>query len=224
MVDSPKSLTVPKLTTAPTIDANWEKSPWQSIVSNALSYYMGEKPEHLPNVEFKIAYDEENIFVIFKAKDKNVRAVAKEFHGAVWEDSCVEFFFAPASDASEGYFNVEINCGGTMLLNFQKEPRKNMICLPTEVCEKVEIAATHPKIVDPEIKEEHEWILEYRLPLSVLEGYRPIVKPESGVIWRANFYKCADMTSTPHWLTWSFINKPQPEFHVPEAFGVIEFA
>lgn len=224
MADSPKSLTVPRLTTAPTINAEWEKSPWESIVANPLAYYMGERPAHLPDVNFKMAYDTENLYVIFKVKDKNVRAVAETFHGPVWEDSCVEFFFAPASDASEGYFNVEINCGGTMLLNFQKEPRKDMVCFPEDACKKVTIAATHPKIVNPEITEEHEWIIEYSLPLAILEGYRPIVKPESGVIWRANFYKCADMTSTPHWLTWSFINLPEPNFHVPDAFGTIEFA
>jgi hypothetical protein len=50
-----------------------------------------------------------------------------------------------------------------------------------------------------------------------------VEKPGPGVTWRANFYKCADKTSHPHWLTWAPVNYPKPKFHLPEYFGRIEF-
>jgi len=43
------------------------------------------------------------------------------------------------------------------------------------------------------------------------------------VTWRANFYKCADSTSHPHWLTWSPVDHPTPHFHLPAFFGTLEF-
>ena len=64
-----------------------------------------------------------SLFVIFKVDDQFVRATAKENQDSVCVDSCVEFFFSPDSDSKNGYFNLEMNCGGTYLFNFQKVPR-----------------------------------------------------------------------------------------------------
>jgi hypothetical protein len=57
----------------------------------------------------------------------------------------------------------------------------------------------------------------------MLEKYTNVKRPATGVQWRANFYKCGDKTSHPHWLTWSVVDKPEPDFHRPEFFGILEF-
>ena len=59
--------------------------------------------------------------------------------------------------------------------------------------------------------------------VDILEKYAQVTHPQPGGIWRANFYKCADKTSHPHWLTWSVVDKPRPDFHVPQFFGILEF-
>ena len=41
--------------------------------------------------------------------------------------------------------------------------------------------------------------------------------------WRANFYKCGDATSHPHWASWNPIGE-KLSFHKPEYFGEIVFA
>ena len=46
----------------------------------------------------------------------------------------------------------------------------------------------------------------------------------AGQTWRANFYKCADASVFPHWLTWSRVGLPEPDFHQPAFFGTLEFA
>jgi hypothetical protein len=206
------------------IDANWDKPAWRGIKPLEVSLYMGEKPAHQPKVQAKLAYDAENVYAIFRVEDQYVRAVAPKHQGAVCRDSCVEFFFAPGMDVSKGYFNLEMNCGGTMLLNFQTIPRKNMVPLTEEELASIEVAATQPRIVDPEIAEPTIWTVEYRLPVRIMDKYLPsAAKPAPGVQWRANFFKCADATSHPHWLTWAKVNRPRPDFHVPEDFGVIVF-
>ncbi|WP_084088461.1 carbohydrate-binding family 9-like protein [Fodinibius roseus] len=37
------------------------------------------------------------------------------------------------------------------------------------------------------------------------------------------FYKIADKTSHPHYLSWALIEHPEPHFHLPEYFGTIVF-
>ena len=40
---------------------------------------------------------------------------------------------------------------------------------------------------------------------------------------RANFYKCGDKLTTPHFLSWNKIDLPSPCFHCPPFFGQIHF-
>jgi hypothetical protein len=214
---------VKRLTTPLTGNANWSKSPWNDIQSELIQNYMGAKPGHLPKTEVKIAYDDTAIYVIFRVEDKYVRAVVAEHQDCVCTDSCVEFFFTTGSDVSKGYFNLEMNCGGTMLLHFQLGRGKNNIVIPKSECNKIKCSHSLPRIIDPEIEEPTIWTVEYKIPISLLERYSQVTTPEPHAIWRANFYKCADKTSHPHWLTWAPIDLPKPDYHVPQAFGTLEF-
>ena len=80
--------------------------------------------------------------------------------------------------------------------------------------------------LEEDVEEEYEgpltWHIEYKLPHSFLLNYLPYEQPGPGVKWRANFYKCADETSHPHWASWSPIGE-ELNFHCPEHFGVLEF-
>lgn len=205
-----------------TIDADWDKPAWARFPAAVIGNHMGEKPEHLPLSQFKIAYDAEALYVIFRVQDRYVRAVTTQHQlGEVWKDSCVEFFFTPGNDPAIGHFYLEMNCGGTMLFRFHGPT--GVVTIPESDYSQLNIAHSMPEIVDPEIAQTVTWTLEYRLPVHVLKKYCPVTVPATGVIWRANFYKCADGSSHPHWLTWSPVLLPKPDFHRPEFFGVLEF-
>lgn len=207
------------------VDAGWDAVPWNGVEPLELKHYMGSKPEHFPRVQAKMAYDAQAVYVMFRVDDNYVRAVAQRHHGAVYRDSCVEFFFAPGTDTAKGYFNLEMNCGGTMLLHYQLVPRKNLVPFTEQEIETIDVAHSLPKIVDPEIRKPTTWTVAYRFPVELLEKYFPskVAQPGPGVTWRANFYKCADATSHPHWLTWAPVKRPRPDFHRPEFFGRLHF-
>ena len=214
---------VARFVVPPKIDAAWDKAPWSGVESASLDCFMGDKPEHAPRVRVRVGYDPLAVYVIFHVQDRWVRAVTDALHGPVCTDSCVEFFFTPGEDVGAGYFNLEMNCGGVMLLHYQKIPRRDHRPLAAELCAKIGIAHSLPRRVEPEMAEPVTWSVEYRLPLAILSGFMPVAQPGPGVVWRANFFKCADDTSHPHWLTWNKVERPRPDFHVPEYFGRLVF-
>jgi len=214
---------VPRLGAAPKIDAVCDKEPWRRIAPLAVDKPIGDPPSHRPQAKAKVAHDAEALYVIFRVEDRYVRAVADGYQGRVWEDSCVEFFFTPGTDLREGYFNLEMNCGGTALFHHQIARGRDVVLVAEADFRRVEVAHSLPSIIDPELEGPLTWTVEYRLPVDILPKYAPLVRPAPGVVWRANFYKCGDKTSRPHWLTWAPVNFPRPDFHRPEDFGKLVF-
>jgi hypothetical protein len=205
------------------IDAVWDKPQWKNVQPVRIVNYMGTIPEFKPEAQAKMMYDDENLYVIFHVKDRYVRCITDRINGPVWEDGAVEFFFAPDENKPLIYFNLETNCGGTPLMHYNFVPRKESKELAVDDIKKVEIAHTLPGIIDPEMKEPVTWTLEYRIPISMLEKYSVVTRPRKGIEWRANFYKIAENSSNPHYITWSVVEKDKPDFHRPEFFGKLIF-
>lgn len=197
--------------------------PWNGLETHTLHHAMGEPPLYRPMTQFKIGYGGHAVFLIFKVMDAYVRAVAERYQDPVFKDSCVEFFFSPAPGVAEGYFNLEVNCCGVALFEFHPGKGKEAIRIPETVFREIGIACHLHGKIDPEIASPLTWSLAVMLPIDILSNFRPVVWPEPGLAWRANFHKCADLSSHPHWLTWAKIDFPTPRFHLPEFFGTLLF-
>lgn len=227
MISDPAHAHVPRLPQAPTMDpdviSNWERAPWRTSPELVLTHHMGQPPVHRPRTAARLGWDAEAVYVIFRVEDHYVRAVARHNQDSVCTDSCVEFFFVPGEDVANGYFNLEINCGGTVLFHYQDAPGKNRVELPAAALATLTVQHSLPRRVEPEIQEPVTWCVECRIPLAILDAHRPVIRPAPGATWRANLYKCGDNTSHPHWLTWSLVVRPKPAFHVPEQFGRLTF-
>lgn len=206
------------------IDADWNRPEWQPARPIVLAHFMGGRPAHFPKTEARIGYDDQALYVMFRVEDRYVRAVARAHQDDVCTDSCVEFFFTPGTNLASGYFNLEMNCGGTILFRHQTIPLGDYVPLTINELEQIDVAHSLPSRVDPEVAGATTWTVAYRLPINLLTRYDPtLVRPAPGVAWRGNFYKCADETSHPHWLTWAPVDHPEPNFHIPSSFGILEF-
>lgn len=205
------------------IDANWNKAQWKKIKTIEIKHYMGKVSAFKPEVQSKMMYDDTNVYVIFQVKDRFVKSVVTEYNGNVSGDSCVEFFFSPDSEAPLRYFNLEVNAGGTPLMFYITKPMTELKKLLPEELSQIQIAHSLPKIVDPEITEPVTWTIEYKIPISLLSKYANVTHPAKGVNWKANFYKTGSKTSNPNYLTWSLVDNPRPNFHLPQFFGTLVF-
>jgi len=189
---------------------------------------LGQSFEHIPKVSAKLLIDDSALQVKFNVIDQYVKSEVVELNGPVCTDSCVEFFFAVNGN---GYFNFEINAGGTVHSSFIKDSTrtdngfKDFRFLELEDLNQIEVYSTLDKIVSPEITEKITWQLSYNVPLSVLQKYAGDFDSSATAVWKGNLYKCADNTSHPHWLTYYPITEGF-NFHQPKYFGnlhIVEF-
>jgi alpha-galactosidase len=68
-------------------------------------------------------------------------------------------------------------------------------------------------------QEEHIWTAELAIPMKALTTN---FDPTAG--WRANFYRVEGRREPRFYSAWQPTKTPQPNFHVPEAFGYLQFA
>ena len=199
---------------------------WSNIPKVKLESFRVESSDHRPQAECQLQYDAKGIYGLYQVKDRYIRAAVTQFQGRVCTDSCVEFFIAPTGGA--GYVSFEFNCSGVMLTHHVLDPRREpggplamFRELTLEEVKKIKIFHTLSGKIEPEIVEETHWRLGFFIPFELLTRVTGAAKPESGTIWRANFYKCADSCSHPHWVSWQPVR--ELNFHLPECFGEIEF-
>lgn len=203
---------------------------WAAADTLTVSHFPWEDSGHRPVVTARVLYDDAWLAVRFDVEDRYVRAVAENFNDSVCLDSCVEFFVAPSADpAQDAYFNFEVNCGGTVLLHrclstAEREAGQERPPLGDEEGALIQMATTLPKIVEPEITEPTTWTVEYHVPWPLFTKYFDVAIPQSGTTWRANFYKCGDRTSHPHWGSWAPVGTERPNFHQPAFFQPVHFA
>ena len=209
----------------PEFRGRWDEEIWRDAPSLAVDVFRPEGSDHRPQTFCKLLYDEKMIFCIFRVEDQFVRCTHPEFQSDVWKDSCVEAFFQPGGKT--GYFNFEFNCGGALLASFVTNPARvegrlaEFQPLGPDDDRKIRRFASLPPLVEPEIREPMTWYLEFAIPWTLMEMYAGCRRTIKGDIWRANFYKCGNETSHPHWASWRPLKARN--FHDPASFGRLVF-
>jgi len=210
----------------PLLKGNWDEPAWQAANVVVLRNFTERSSAHRPRVEVKSLWVNDGIYVFFRVHDKYIRSLRVDYQGNVCRDSCVEFFVEPKS--GKGYFNFEINCGGTMLLYYLDYPDKEnggiklIEKVPISLAKTVRIYHSMPKIVYPEVEFEATWKVEYFIPFKLFEHYLGPLGRIAGQVWRANFFKCADDCSHPHWASWAPLHGIN-RFHLPQYFAPFHF-
>lgn len=172
---------------------------------------------YCPEAVFRMAWCPDGLVLHYRVSEQSVRAHYAEDGGKVWTDSCVECFVRNADD--DTYYNIECNCIGT-LLAASGEGRHDRVPVAPELRSAVLRWASLGKETFEERKEPIVWEVALVIPAQLF-AVQPL-RLEAGTVLRANFYKCGDELSVPHFLSWNPIEVSQPDFHRPEYFGELE--
>lgn len=218
-----REYTIKRIILTPKLDGHFDDDAWAHAPIIDVDTFHEKSSDHRPVTQAKALYDDQGLYVIFRVQDRYVRAAHIGYQASVCRDSCAEFFVEPVP--GRGYFNFEINCGGSLLLNYNSRSQTvayDPVAVDEARLRTVKIHHSLPEKVDPEITEPTTWTLAMFAPFALFEAYVGTIPPVSGSIWRGNFYKCGDQTSHPHWAMWNPI-PGKLGFHKPEHFAPLLF-
>ena len=179
-------------------EINWNEFPYKPIVA------------------FDVARSDNYLFISFFVRGSYIRAVNKEYNSHVYQDSCVEFFAKIPGDSE--YYNFEFNCIGTALSSKRKSRTESNHYADDQMAR----IKTWSSLGNEPFEERegiHSWQVVVAIPFDMM-GIDNKNMPE---MVNANFYKCGDKTSIPHYVSWNKIETENPDFHRPEFFGELYF-
>lgn len=171
-----------------------------------------------PDVAFSIAYTNKEILLKYYITEEYFKAEKTETNQKVCEDSCVEFFVSPEEDGI--YYNLEFNGIGTCLLGTGTSRETSVKAEPTVISKIRRLSSVGTNPVQ-ERKGPFTWTITIAIPFEVFFHHK--VKNLTGKSFKANFYKCGDKLTIPHYVTWNNIGTENPDYHQPEYFGLIKF-
>ncbi|HEX3185840.1 MAG TPA: carbohydrate-binding family 9-like protein, partial [Pyrinomonadaceae bacterium] len=126
----------------------------------------------------------------------------------LWDRDVCEIFLAPDAAHPERYFEFEAAPTGEWL-------DLGILVTPTgretdwEYHSGMQVAAR----IEPQSVE-----IAIRIPWS-----DAIPKPVKADVWRANVFRCVGPEAPERYLAWRPTRTPEPNYHVPEAFGMLRF-
>ncbi|UOE46614.1 carbohydrate-binding family 9-like protein [Mucilaginibacter sp. SMC90] len=165
-----------------------------------------------------IAYDGHGIWLTFDVFDKFLQSKKRHFNDDVHHDNCVEFFLRFPGDIN--YYNFEFNCLGSIKAACGPD-RYRREFLPVEVLKRVD-QSLQVSISNQNNQGLINWKIKVHIPLKAFHFNK--LASLKNLTCEANFTKCGDMLTQPHYFSWVHIDTPTPDFHRPEFFGQIHFS
>ena len=179
-----------------------------------------------PTTALHLAHTGTMLFVRFDVEGRGLRAMHTCDLEHVNEDSCVEFFVTNADQSR--YFNFEFNCIGVCNASHRISKSEDVHRLTPDELQSIlrhssvnsapQPQSTHPLSAPFDLRDgDYCWSLTVGIPLSLLDITPTMLNQP--VILCGNFYKCGDLTSEPHYLSWVPVTFEHPNFHLPAFFG-----
>jgi hypothetical protein len=176
-------------------------------------YWSGEPAMPSRHAEARVCWSDEGLHVRFVGKQQEPLIVSE--HPVtntktlgLWDRDVCEIFLAPDPAQPWRYFEFEAAPTGEWIdlgIVVRPEGRETDWDFASGL-------TTAAKL------EGEQLLVGMRIPWS---GALP--KPSSGDVWRVNVFRCVGPEAPERYVAWLPTGTPEPNFHVPEAFGTLHF-
>ncbi|SRR6266536_1808802 len=195
--------------------ADLDHPAWTSVPAINLSrYWSGEEAPSNRHAEARIVWSEEAFVVRFLYRQSeplivNSNPQTDKKTIGLWDRDVCELFLAPDPSEPNRYFEFEAAPTGEWIdlaVHLTARGRETDWHFHSGMT-----AAAHVA--------KERILIAMRIPW----GLR-VHKPQRGDRWRANLFRCVGIGEERGYITWKPTRTAEPAFHVPDAFGWLQFS
>ncbi len=198
------------LSQPPAADGFPEPAAWKSSEPIVFqSDWQGKNPDTERETQVRLLWNPDTLFLHYRSRYRTLTVFSDADPSGrrdhLWDRDVVEVFLQPDPTYPGHYFEFEVSPNGYWIdLDIEhgdrSDPSTGMKCR-THIDEKQKV-----------------WTAEIAIPLrSMVQHF------DQSSTWRVNFFRVEGAAEPRFYSSWRPTNTPQPNFHVPTAFGKLRF-
>jgi alpha-galactosidase len=183
---------------------------WQTATPIVFCHdWQGKNPDPGRETSVRVLWSPETLFLRFECRYRELHVFEDSDHNGrrdqLWERDVAEAFLQPDPKTPTEYKEFEVS------------PNGFWIDLDISPGQKPDLKSGMRRAVVLDEKA-HTWTAELAIPMKALT---PRFDPSA--VWRVNFYRVEGRQEPRGYYAWQPTGTPQPNFHVPSAFGEMRF-
>jgi len=194
-----------------TLDAAHRAEVWKSASPIVFSSdWQGENADPGRETSVRVLWSRKYLYLRFECRYGELFTFddsdANGRRDHLWDRDVAEAFLQPDPARERFYREFEVSPNGMWV---------DLDIFPGGLAD-LKSGLQHSVVVD---KKSQMWSAELAIPMKSLTA-----KFDPAAIWRVNFYRVEGRKEPRAYLAWQPTHTPQPNFHVPRAFGMLRFA
>jgi alpha-galactosidase len=183
--------------------------------------WQGQRPDPELETEVRLLWSPSTFYLRFVCRYRELFVFGdSDLNGRrdrLWERDVVEAFLQPPDLAGKSDIALSTSRYRSFYKEFEIAPNGMWIDLDISPSGLVNLKSALTRSV--QIDEENKtWAAELAIPMNALTAnFNPNAE------WRANFFRVEGKLEPRTYMAWRPTQTPKPDFHVPEAFGVLKF-
>jgi alpha-galactosidase len=215
--------TPPKCATAPSeivasrvageisLNAGRPATAWQSAQPVVFcSNWRGQNPDEQRETQVRVLWSSQTLYLRFECRYRELFLFEDSDRDGrrdhLWDRDVAEAFLQPDPAREHYYREFEVSPNGMWI---------DLDIFPGGLAD-LKSGMKKSAFLD---EKAHRWAAELAIPMRALTAH---FDPKA--IWRANFYRVEGKKEPRAYLAWRPTGTPEPNFHVPDAFGQLRFA
>jgi len=192
------------------LDAAHPTPEWQNAKPITFcADWQGQNPEPARKTQIRVLWSPQTLYLRFECRYRELFLFPDSGSNGrrdhLWDRDVAEVFLQPDPSRERYYQEFEVSPNG-MWVDFDIFPSGRA---------DLKSAMTCSVVLD---KASHRWTAELAIPIrSLTSSFDP------NAVWRVNFFRVEGIQEPRHYMAWQPTHSPQPNFHVPSAFGKMRF-
>ena len=171
--------------------------------------WQGHNDDSQRNTEVRLLWTADTLFLCFQCRYRTIHvfndAEPSGRRHELWERDVAEVFLQPDRFGEKYYKEFEVSPSGQWLdLDITPQGLKHIA------------SGMHSTVTVDEAN--RVWNAQLAIPMLALTQNFDRAQP-----WRVNFFRCEGLEATRFYSSWQPTETPEPNFHVPDKFGVLHF-